>query len=329
MYSEEIKLLAVRLHSEGKSYTDIARILNVKRSCAQNLCNYQTSISNKKNGRKPILKKYEKLRIKREISSLQSKCQKVNSPKIKRSCGINASIWTIQRHLRKSGLIYRKAKSIIHLTEKHKAERVRLITSWVTSNHPWCNTIFSDEKCFSLDGPDDWRSYISKTSANSRQKRICGGGSVLVWMMMMPNGLLAYHIIDRKFNSEQYLYLLKRFIVPTINLNFRSPVFYQEDNSPVHKSHKIREFFKASAINVLEWPARSPDLNIIEDVWKILSDLIYDGPQFQKRADLITAIHKAILCVNCQYKSKLFNLYDTVGVRLCKVLLKRGSLFNK
>jgi len=33
-----------------------------------------------------------------------------------------------------------------------------------------------------------------------------------------------------------------------------------------------------SPINILEWSARSPDLNILKDVWKIISDQVYDGP---------------------------------------------------
>ena len=33
---------------------------------------------------------------------------------------------------------------------------------------------------------------------------------------------------------------------------------------------------KDSAIKIIEWPAKSPDLNIVEDIWKMLSNDVYD-----------------------------------------------------
>jgi len=53
------------------------------------------------------------------------------------------------------------------------------IKSWITSNHNWELTIFSDEKRFSLDGPDDWRSYVQYSPSNYRMKRQYKGGSVM------------------------------------------------------------------------------------------------------------------------------------------------------
>ena len=31
---------------------------------------------------------------------------------------------------------------------------------WIIENHNWNLTIFSDEKRFNLDGPDNWKSYM-------------------------------------------------------------------------------------------------------------------------------------------------------------------------
>ena len=35
-----------------------------------------------------------------------------------------------------------------------------------------------------------------------------------------------------------------------------------------------------SEIKDLSWSSKSPDLNIVEDIWKIISDQVHDGPQF-------------------------------------------------
>jgi len=55
------------------------------------------------------------------------------------------------------------------LSKKHKEFRLKLITWWITENHHWENTVFSDKKRFSLDGPDDWRTYAAKNEKGNRQ----------------------------------------------------------------------------------------------------------------------------------------------------------------
>ena len=107
-------------------------------------------------------------------------------------------------------------------------------------------------------------------------KRQSQGGSVIVWMMAMPNGLLSFKVMKGNMNSDGYINLLSESAVLTKKLNYRDNCWLQEDNSPVHKSKKVKEFMKISEISVLESPARSPDLNIIENLFLYTSLKILD-----------------------------------------------------
>ena len=60
-----------------------------------------------------------------------------------------------------------------------------------------------------------------------------------------------------------------------------------------------------SKINILQWPAKSPNLNIVEDMWKLLSDEIYNGFQFQNIHDLKTAINSTINKFNSEKRNDI------------------------
>ena len=115
----------------------------------------------------------------------------------------------------------------------------------------------------------------------------------MIWMMAMPNGLLSFKVIAGNLNLEKYITLLAHNVVPITKLNYGENWF--------HKSKKIKDFMIQSGISVLEWPPKTPDLNIIKDCWKIISDLVYDGKQFTCKNEFV---HKITAVINHLNRSK-------------------------
>ena len=63
-------------------------------------------------------------------------------------------------------------------------------------------------------------------------------------------------------------------------------VTLQQDNAPCHVSRVVQEYLNENDIFTIEWPAQSPDLNIIENIWlSIKRKLHSETSEVKSRAD--------------------------------------------
>ena len=77
---------------------------------------------------------------------------------------------------------------------------------------------------------------------------------------------------------------------------------------------------------VMDWPARSPDMNIIENVWAVLARRVYQGGrQFDSIEDL-----KECLVYEWEKLTidEIRNLILSVPRRVVDVIIKRGGETN-
>ena len=62
---------------------------------------------------------------------------------------------------------------------------------------------------------------------------------------------------------------------------------------------------KTAKIQNIEWPARSLDLNIIENVWSMLSDIVYDWPEPRNLKELEQRIIDGVSTINNENSEKI------------------------
>ena len=77
-------------------------------------------------------------------------------------------------------------------------------------------------------------------------------------------------------------------------------------------------------MDVIDWPAKSLDLNIIENVWGKLARAVYaDGKQYDNVADLEHAVVEAWDGLDLSY---IRQLYKSLPNRLIAVLERKGRI---
>ena len=62
----------------------------------------------------------------------------------------------------------------------------------------------------------------------------------------------------------------------TLN-NFDRNISYLHDNTSIHKAESTQRFFEQKGITLIPIPRYSPDLNLIENVWKYLKEKIFEN----------------------------------------------------
>lgn len=266
----------------------------------------------------------------RQIKIFIKKNPKATAREVRSATQLDVSLSTIKRRAIEAGLnTYRVTKKPF-VSEKNRKLRLCFAhahKNW--SQQQWRNVLWSDESKFNLRG-SDCKSYVRRPRGTKYNPKYTtatvkhGGGNIMVWGCFSGNGIGPIKRIEGTMTAVGYSNILSNVMLPYAEWNMPLAWTFQHDNDPKHSSRLVKSWLMDNKVRVMSWPAQSPDLNPIENMWMMMKRKI--GKKiFKNGAELYTEVEKEWNNISPDYINKLIESMP----KRCQAVIRSNGYATK
>ncbi|KAI4886909.1 hypothetical protein NFI96_008690 [Prochilodus magdalenae] len=173
---------------------------------------------------------------------------------LQQATNVHVSAQTVINQLHENGMRARRPQMGVVLTAQHRAGRLafaRERLDWQIRQ--WRPVLFTDESRFTL-------------STCDRRDR--------VWRRHGERSVACNILQHDRFGSGYRDEILKPLVRPYAGA-VGPGLLLMQDNARPHVAGVCQQFLQDKGIEAMDWPTRSPDLNLIDHIWDIMSRFIH------------------------------------------------------
>ena len=324
--SEDQRNQAIGMLLAGRAVTNVARQFHCSRQTIHSLLNRYNASGIVRDRPRSGRTRATTLRTDRVITLTHLRNRFLPATVTARRYGVHAQ--TIINRLRQNQFPIRARRPYTGqiLTARHRAARLLWAQRHLLfTRNQWNSVLFSDESRFTVSHADGRvRIYRRRNERLAdcciRERDRFGGGSIMVWGGIMGNQKTDLVVIQGNLNAQRYINLLTNTMLPFMQNN--GPGTFQHDNARPHTARITTQFLNQHNVNVLPWPAVSPDLNPIEHIWDELGRRARSNHQI----DTINDLRNALLLEWQHIPNALIQRYvNSMRRRILQCIRKNGG----
>ena len=233
---------------------------------------------------------------------------------------------TFRRVLRSRGLVPKVSEQGKEIVTKNKKKRVKWAKShadWDESD--WGRIVFSDEVTLYPERTQTrvrwaWAGEPGPPPEENNLKRF----SVNIWGYIRYDGTRGLVRFTETMKKEGYKKLLEGHLWNALEglEDAEEQLIFMQDGASYHSSNYIIDWLEENNVEYLEWPAQSPDLNLIENVWAaVRNELFNRRAKIRNSDDLWTQAREIFYDLSLTFIRKL---YQNLPQRLESIIKLRG-----
>ncbi|KAA8491240.1 Transposable element Tc3 transposase [Porphyridium purpureum] len=148
------------------------------------------------------------------------------------------------------------------LAVERKRKRLDWARAHMAFGEKWKKGVSTDEKKFNLDGLDGFHAtWMDKTKVPfACWSRHSGGGSLMVWGAISSRGKLCLHFVEGTVTADKHVRTPQdKELSPKCRAALGNDFIWMHDNLKPHTANLKANIFRAQNVNLIQWPAYSPD----------------------------------------------------------------------
>lgn len=200
--------------------------------------------------------------------------------------------------------------------------------------------LWSDESIFTRDGITNFHNehfWSLENPHRIRNRKFQRRFSINIWCGIFNGRILPLQVLPQRMNADSYLVLLENEVDEILDdivpLNLRNRMWYQHDGAPPHTGRNVTAWLNNNfnerwigRNGPVPWPARSPDLNILDFFfWGSLKQLVY-AEQINNVEQLQERINNAVQHI--QLVTDFAAVYNSLIERCQACIRVNGGIFE-